>query len=32
MNLPDDNNQCLKHDAVAIRSDGLGDNQESKKE
>jgi hypothetical protein len=27
MNLPDDDNQWLKHGAVAIKSDGLGDNQ-----
>ena len=31
MNLPDDDNQWLKHGAVALRSDAFGDNQGSKK-
>ena len=31
MNLPDDDDQWLKHGAVAIRSDAFGDNQWSKK-
>jgi len=30
MNLPDDDNQWLKHSTVAIRSDAFGDNQWSK--
>jgi len=32
MNLPDDDNQWLKHGAVAVRSDAFGDNQGSKKD
>jgi hypothetical protein len=32
MNLPDDDNQWLKHGAVAIRSGAFGDNQGSKKD
>ena len=31
MNLPDDDNQWLKHGAVAVRSDAFGDSQGSKK-
>jgi hypothetical protein len=30
--LPDDDNQWLKHGAVAIRSDAFGDNQGSEKD
>jgi hypothetical protein len=30
MNLPDDDNQLLKHGAVAIRLDAFSDNQASK--
>jgi hypothetical protein len=32
MNLPDDENQWLKHGAVAITSDAFGDNQGSKED